>query len=137
MIDDTKLENLAKRLGAAAAERLDVGATARNVVAELRRQPAQRRSWIEVHWMRVAAAVVVLLGGGLVARQTLTVPDVSDHPNHLVADDLGDLSTDQLKDVLDRFDEIVGGTTPLLDSSTDLRELNDEQLRNVLRSLEG
>jgi hypothetical protein len=137
MIDDTKLENLAKRLGAAAAERLDVGATARNVVAELRRQPAQRRTWIEVHWMRVAAAVVVLLGGGLVARQTLTVPDVSDHPNHLVADDLGDLSTDQLKDVLDRFDEIVGGTTPLLDSSTDLRELNDEQLRNVLRSLEG
>jgi hypothetical protein len=137
MIDDTKLENLAKRLGAAAAERLDVGATARNVVAELRRQPAQRRTWIEVHWMRVAAAVVVLLGGGLVARQTLTVPDVSDHPNHLVADDLGDLSTDQLKDVLDRFDEIVGSTTPLLDSSTDLRELNDEQLRNVLRSLEG
>ena len=137
MIDDTKLENLAKRLGAAAAERLDVGATARTVVAALRRQPAQRRTWIELHWMRVAAAVVVLLGGGLVARQTLMVPDVSEHPNHLVADDLGDLSTDQLKDVLDRFDEIVGSTTPLLDSSSDLRELNDEQLRNVLRSLEG
>ena len=137
MIDDTKLENLAKRLGAAAAERLDVGATARNVIAELRRQPAQRRTWIELHWMRVAAAVVVLLGGGLIVRQTVTVPDVSEHPNHLVADDLGDLSTDQLKDVLDRFDEIVGSTTPLLDSSSDLRELNDEQLRNVLRSLEG
>jgi len=135
MIDDTKLENLAKRLGAAAAERLDVGATARTVVAALRRQPAQRRTWIELHWMRVAAAVVVLLGGGLIVRQT--VPDVSEHPNHLVADDLGDLSTDQLKDVLDRFDEIVGSTTPLLDSSSDLRELNDEQLRNVLRSLEG
>jgi hypothetical protein len=137
MIDDTKLENLAKRLGAAAAERLDVGATARSVVAELRRQPAQRRRWIELHWMRVAAAVVVLLGGGLIVQQTVTVPDVSEHPNHLVADDLGDLSTDQLKDVLDRFDEIVGSTAPLLDSSSDLRELNDEQLRNVLRSLEG
>jgi hypothetical protein len=137
MTDATKLENLAKRLGAAAAERLDVGATARNVVAELRRQPAQRRTWIEAHWMRVAAAVVVLLGGGLIVRQTVMVPDVSRHPNHLVADDLGDLSTDQLKDVLDRFDEIVDSTTPLLDSSSDLRELNDEQLRTVLRSLEG
>ena len=137
MIDDTKLENLAKRLGAAAAERLDVGATVRSVVAELRRQPAHRRWWIDIHWMRVAAAVVVLLGGGLIVQQMVMVPDVSDHPNHLVADDLGDLSTDQLKDVLDRFDEIVGSTTPLLDSSIDLRELNDEQLRNVLRSLEG
>ena len=83
--------------------------------------------------MRVAAAVVVLLGGGLIVRQTVTVPDVNEHPNHLVADDLGDLSTDQLKDVLDRFDEIVGSTTPLLDSSSDLRELNDEQLRRDLR----
>ncbi len=137
MTDDMKLVILAKRLGAAAAERLDVGATARTVVAELRRQPAPRRRWIEVHWMRVAAAVVVLLGGGLIVRQTVTVPDVNEHPNHLVADDLGDLSTDQLKDVLDRFDEIVGSTTPLLDSSSDLRELNDEQLRSVLRSLEG
>ncbi|HEV2671826.1 MAG TPA: hypothetical protein VGU74_12075 [Gemmatimonadales bacterium] len=136
MNDDTKLEHFAKRLGAAAAERLDVDATARNVVAALRRQPARRRTWIAVHWMRVAAAVVVLLGGGLLVRQTVTVPVDSEHPDHLVADDLGDLTTEQLKDVLERFDEIVGSSTALPDSS-DLRELDAQQLRDVLRSLEG
>jgi hypothetical protein len=56
--------------------------------------------------------------------------------SHLVADDLGDLSADELKDVLDQFDEIVGSASLMLDS-TDLRELDAQQLRAVLRSLEG
>ena len=136
MNNDAKLENLAKRLGASAAERLNVEATTRKVLAELRQAPARRRTWIEVHWLRIAAAVVVLIGGGLTVRRILPVPPVREQTNHLVADDLGDLSVDELKDVLDRFDELLDSNGAGVDS-TDLRELDAQELRAVLRSLEG
>ena len=136
MNNDAKLESLAKRLGASAAERLDVEATTRKVLAELRQAPARRRTWIEIHWLRIAAAVVILIGGGLTVRRILPVPSVPAQTNHLVADDLGDLSVDELKDVLDRFDEMVDSSGGVSDS-TDLRELDAQELRAVLRSLEG
>lgn len=135
MNNDAKLENLAKSLGASAAERLNVEATTRKVLAELRQAPARRRTWIEIHWLRIAAAVVILIGGGLTVRRILPVPDPA-QTNHLVADDLGDLSVDELKDVLDRFDEMVDSSGAVSDS-TDLRELDAQELRAVLRSLEG
>lgn len=133
---DARLESLAKRLGVPAAERLDVEATARSVLAGLREQPASRRTWIEVHWLRIAAAMVLLVGGGLAVRQILPVDPVDEQHSHLVADDLGDLTADELTYVLDEFDEIVGSAGLMLDSS-DLRELDAQQLRDVLRSLEG
>ena len=136
MNNDAKLENLAKRLGASAAERLDVEATTRTVLAELRQAPARRRTWIEIHWLQIAAAVVILIGGGLTVRRILPVPPGPAQTNHLVADDLGDLSVDELKDVLDRFDEMVDSSAGVSDS-TDLRELDAQELRAVLRSLEG
>ena len=134
--DEARLEGLAKRLGAAAAERLDVEATARRVVAELRQAPVRRRLWIEAHWLRIAAAIVIFVGGGWVVRQLVPTSSAGQHPDHYVTDDLGDLSTDQLQDVLNRFDEIVGSGLAVPDSS-DLRELDAQQLRDVLRSLEG
>jgi hypothetical protein len=135
-VNDDRLEALAKRLGASAAERLDVEATARKVLAGLREQPAPRRTWIEVHWLRIAAAIVLLIGGGFAVRRIVPVGAGTEQHSHLVADDLGDLSADELKDVLDQFDEIVGSASLMLDS-TDLRELDAQQLRAVLRSLEG
>lgn len=138
MIDDSKLEGMAKRLGAAAAERLDVEATARNVLAGLRAAPPRRRTWIEVHWLRIAAAFVLLLGGSFVV--TRLIPrggtQIGSHPAHLVADDLSDLTTDELKAVLNQFDALVDSTSVVSDSS-DLRELDAQELRAVLRSLEG
>lgn len=134
MNDEDRLETLAQRLGQRAAERLDVEAAARRVLAGLREKPVRHRTWIELHWLRIAAAVVLLVGGGLVVRQILPVSDF--HSNHLVADDLSDLTTDELQDVLDRFDEMVGVNTVVPDSS-DLRELDAQQLRAMLRSLEG
>lgn len=138
MNDEDRLESLAQRLGQRAAERLDVEAAARRVLAGLREKPVRHRTWIELHWLRIAAAVVLLLGGGLVVRQILPVNDIGrgGHSNHLVADDLSDLTTAELQDVLDRFDEMVGVNTVVPDSS-DLRELDAQQLRAVLRSLEG
>ena len=128
----------AKRLGTGPAGRLDVEATARKVMERLREQPAHRLAWIHVQWVRIAAAVAIVVGGGLALHQMWPVNEASGHPAHFVADDLSDLSTDQLRDVLDRFDEMVGGTgTTLPEGSSDLRELDEQQLRRVLHSLEG
>lgn len=143
MIDETRLEQLAQQLGTRAAERLDVQATARKVVERLREQPAERRIlWVQQTWLRIAAALVIVVGGGLVLRQQLTpgsnrAPAVA-HAAHYVADDLSDLSADELRDVLTSFDAIIttdSGAAP--ESTTDLHQLDPQQLRAVLRSLEG
>ena len=128
----------AKRLGTRPADRLDVEATARKVMERLREQPVHRLAWVHVQWLRIAAALVVVLGGGFAVHQMWPVKETSDHPAHFIADDLSDLSTDQLRDVLDRFDEMIGGAgTTLPEGGSDLRELDEQQLRRVLRSLEG
>ena len=140
MNDEARLENLAKRLGAAAAERLDVATTARNVVERLREQPVRRALWVHQTWLRIAAALVIVLGGAVVASRLTPGrhPGVSAHAAHFVADDLGDLSAEELRAVLAAFDEMVGSNSVAVpEGSTDLRELDAHQLRAVLRSLEG
>src|ERR1051325_10008696 len=110
-----------------------------HAVKRLREQPVRRIKWAQPTWLRVAAALVVVVGGGLVLRQLTPGPDsrVSQHA-HLVADDLGDLSTDELRDVLSSFDQLVSSDSVAVpDSTTDLRQLDPQQLRAVLRSLEG
>ena len=54
-----RIESLAKRLGNAAAGRLDVDATARKVVERLREQPVRRALWIQQTWLQIAAALVI------------------------------------------------------------------------------
>ena len=147
MNDEARLESLAKRLGASAAERLDVEATARKVVARLREQPVRRTIWVQQTWLRIAAAVLIVVGGAAVASRLPRGSGGSFGPGgeispahgaHFVADDLNDLSTDQLRDVLATFDELVSSDTVAVpEGSTDLRELDARQLRAVLRSLEG
>jgi hypothetical protein len=140
MNEDAKLESLAKRLGISAAERLDVEETARKVLAGLRQAPAPRRTWIEAHWLRMAATVVLLVGGSVVVSRLIPGGrprvEVNSHPPHLVADDLGDLNADELRDVLGQFDEMIGQDSVVSDNS-DLRELDAPQLKAVLRSMEG
>lgn len=128
-----RLEHLARQLGARAAEHLDVEATARKVVERLREQPAHRSVWIRETWLRIAAAVVLLVGGALAVREIWSNGDAGDHLAHLVADDLDDLSTDQLRNVLTTLDEIVGGDSVVSDSTADLHELDTQQLRAILR----
>ena len=140
MDGDARLESLAKRLGTGTAERLDVEATARKVVERLREQPARRAPWIHQTWLRIAAALVIVVGGAVLASRLIPGPrpGVSAHAAHFVADDLSDLSADQLRDVLAAFDEMVGSDSVAVpEGSTDLRELDAHQLRAVLRSLEG
>ena len=134
-LHDAKLQDAARRLGSAAAERVDVERVAAAVVEHLRNEPAGARpTWIQPRWLRIAAAVVVLVGGGLVWRQV--GKPASQHGAHFVTDDLTDLSTDQLRDVLNTLDETLKlGSTTLPDG--DLEGLDAQQLQAVLRSLEG
>jgi hypothetical protein len=137
MKDDARLVGLAKRLGTDAANRLDVEATARKVVERLREQPVHRIAWVPRAWLRIAAALVILVGGVVAIRQNV-VHSGGAHPAHLVADDLRDLSTDELRDVLTKFDELIStDSVAVPEGSTDLQELDAQQLRAVLRSLEG
>jgi len=137
MNDDARLEHLAKRLGTDAAARLDVEATARKVVARLREQPARRAIWIQPAWLRIAAALVIIVGGAVAVQRTWA-PRTPAHGAHFVADDLNDLSTAELRDVLATFDQILNSDSVAVpEGSTDLHELDAQQLRAVLRSLEG
>lgn len=136
-MNEERIEQLAKQLGARAAERLDVNATARQVAARLHEQPVQRTVWVQQTWLRIAAALVIVLGGALAVRQIVPVRTPSGHPAHLIADDLNDLSNDQLRDVLTSFDEILNTDSVTVPDTTDWRELDSQQLREVLRALEG
>lgn len=136
MNEDARLHEQARRLGAAAADKLDVERVAARVVERLRSEPvhAARPAWIQPAWLRVAAAVLVLVGGGLVLRP-LWSPTTT-HDSHFVTDDLIDLTADQLRDVLNALDETLDlGSTTLPEA--DLEHLDAQQLRAVLRSLEG
>lgn len=129
---EERLNELARKLGARAAERIDVEATARRVVERLREQPARRPIWVQPTWLRVAAAVVILLGGAITLRQIWLGGMLDEPVTHFIADDLGDLSTDELRTLLTSFDEIITESV-LPDSTPDLQELDAQQLRELLR----
>lgn len=131
--DDGALRALARRLGAGAAERLDVERTAATVVQRLREQPGTRRAWL-----RIAAAVAVLLGGGFVLRQVLTGSDAPGQTAYFVADDIVDLTPEELREVLAAINDTTELEMPVPDAlGGSLEQLDAQQLRAVLRTLEG
>jgi hypothetical protein len=135
--DDATLRALAGRLGERAAERLDVEATAQAVIERLRSEPAPGRwSWMQPAWLRIAAALVVLVGGALAVRQAIPRAGSGHRPAHLVTDDLRDLSAPQLREVLSTLDQTLDLGRPTAPDA-DLENLDAQQLRAVLRSLEG
>ena len=126
------LHELAQRLGNRAAERLDVEATAKRVVERLREQPAPRTVWIRSTWLRIAAALVIVIGAALMLRGVGPTETRDEHATHLIADDLRDLSTDELRTLLASLDQIVADSV-VPDSTSDLLELDAQQLRQLLR----
>jgi hypothetical protein len=130
-MNDDKLIQAAQQLGARAAERLDVDAAARKVVERLREQPARQPIWVRATWLRIAAAVVILVGGVITLRQ-IRPGGTPDDVTHFIADDLRDLSTDELRTLLTSFDQIIGESV-VPDSTSDLQELDAQQLRELLR----
>ncbi len=138
-MDDAKLEELARRLGAGAAERLNVERVAGAVVERLRSEPEVERHgpspwWKQPKWLRAAAIVVLMVGVSVVVREILERE--SRHQAHYIAEDLQDLSANQLREVLSTLDETLQAATPP-SSEDDLNDLTTEQLQALLRSLEG
>ena len=131
---DAELERLARRVGAQAAERLDVERTAAAVVARLRGERAARRPrWIRPAWVRIAAVLVLMAGLVLLlrGRTAESVPEAQ-----FVGAELQELTTDQLREVLATLDRTLeNGTPELADENFD--DLTTEQLQALLRSLEG
>jgi hypothetical protein len=129
-LHDAKLQDVARRLGARAAERLDVERTAQAVVARLRQQP--RRS--PPAWLKIAAALVIVAGAGVVARGVWPAPSGAAAPVETV--DLSDMSAQQLRELL-RNVEQAGAPEPVLSQDVGLEDLSPAQLRTLLASLEA
>jgi len=137
-MNDAKLEDLARPLGVGAAERLNVERVAEAVVERLRTEPIERRGssrwWMQPTWLRAAAVVVLMVGVGLVVRGRMQTG--SRHPAHYIAEELQDLSTSQLREVLGTLEATLEAAAPP-SSDDDLNDLTTDQLQTLLRSLEG
>jgi hypothetical protein len=137
-LQDAELRALAQRLGTEAADRLDPDSTARAVVRRLRDQPgAVDRTPPLRTWLSLAAAVVLLLGAGLVwrngRRQNESASATALAPAGL---DLNSLTADQLREVLSTVDQPLD-VDPNGSAETGLDDLTPRELRSLLRSLEG
>lgn len=137
-VRDDELRPLARHLGTPAADRLHVERIATAVVQRLRAEPSTGRLgsrwWVQAGWLRAAAAVVLMVGVGVLVRARSG--DAS-HPAHYVADDLRDLSADQLREVLGTLDRTLAEPTSIEPSEDDMNDLTTEQLERLLQSMEG
>jgi hypothetical protein len=139
-VTEQELEHLAQRLGATAAERLDVERTAQAVVQRLRAEPKVRAAGWRASgavWLKIAAALVLLVGGGLVTERVWLrhAPGTGAVEPGLAG--LNDLSTDQLRDLLLVVDQPSEAIVPVLTQEAGLDDLSTPQLRELLQSLEG
>ena len=132
-MDEKRLHQLTSRLGADAAERLDVEATARAVVERLRTEPVRVPWWRQVRVLQSAAAAVVILAAGLL------VFDRSGDEIALLGDEvipvaIESLSADELEEVVDSlffeapvYEQVAIG----------LQDLDESQLVELLQLMEG
>ncbi len=137
-LEDARLRELARLLGAGAAERLDVERTAQAVVTRLRERPRLTLGgwvWMQPAWLKIAAAVVLVLGAGVVTRGLLRerAPTVVVAP---LGEDLTDLTADQLRETVGALERpFVEESPAALDAG--LESLNTIELRALLRTLES
>ncbi len=139
-MNEDDLEQLAQRLGARGAERLDVERTARAVVTRLKQKPrAARRMRLEPAWLLIAAAAVIVVAVGLVVQSTFR-PPASRHVASLsepAGADLSDLTADQLQEVLQTVEQAGADQEAVSAQDVGLEDLSTPQLRALLESLEG
>jgi len=131
-LQDDKLQEVARRLGARAAERLDVERTAQVVVARLRTEPRA-----EAAWLRIAAMLVIVVGGGVVALNVWTSPHTTPLPSASVGGELSELSGEELRVVLEALGQPGSEAQAVSAQDVGLEDLSAPQLRALLESLGG
>jgi hypothetical protein len=139
-LDDGKLQEVARRLGARAADRLDVERTAQAVVTRLRTEPrADIRvlGRIRPAWLRIAAALVLLVGAGVVALNVRVPLFMTPVPAATASGELSELSGDELRAVLEAVGQAGGEQQEVSPQDLSLEDLSAPQLRALLESLEG
>ena len=139
-LPDAKLQEIAQRLGARAAERLDVERTAEAVVARLRTEPrAEVRvlGWIQPAWLRIAAVLLLLIGAGVVALNVRGPQPTTPLPPASAGGELSELSGDELRIVLAALEEPGAERQGVSPQDVGLEDLSALELRALLESLEG
>jgi len=138
-LQDGKLQEVARRLGARAAERLDVERTAQAVVARLRTEPRAdvRVLGIRPAWLRIAAALVIVVSAGVVVLNVRTPSVPTPVPAASAGGELSELSGDELRAVLEALGRPGGEQQAVSAQDVSLEDLSAPQLRALLESLEG
>jgi len=139
-LDDGKLQEVARRLGARAADRLDVERTAQAVVTRLRTEPrADIRvlGGIRPAWLRIAAVLVMVVGAGVVALNVRVPLFTTPVPLATAGGELSELSGDELRAVLEAVGQPGGEQQEVSPQDLSLEDLSAPQLRALLKSLEG
>jgi hypothetical protein len=143
-VHDQELRQVAQRLGAAAADRLDVERTAQAVLARLRAGDAATRSpiqWMQPAWMRAAAVVVVLLGAGLLTYYRLHHPStgpsgIDSKVTGPAVGELADVSPSQLQDVLAALNDPIDTSPVVHAGEAGVEDLSGPELQSLLRAME-
>jgi len=139
-LHDDKLQEAARRLGARAAERLDVERTAQAVVERLRTEPradVRVLGWIQPAWLRIAAVLVLVVGAGVVALNVRVPLFTTPVPPATASGELSELSGDELRAVLEAVGQPGGEQQEVSPQDLSLEDLSAPQLRALLESLEG
>ena len=138
-MSDAKLQEVAQRLGARAAERLDVERAAQAVVDRLRTEPGAevRVGWIRPAWLRIAALLVMVVGAGVVALNVRIPGFMPPVPSATAGGELSELSGDELREVLESVAQLGGEQQAVSAQDVGLDELSASQLRALLESLGG
>jgi hypothetical protein len=136
-LDDARLVHVARGLGSHAADRLDVEGVVRAVLGRWRAEPAPAARGPQLGfapvWLRIAAAFVIVVGGGLLVRAVwqggahdLAVP--------VEVVDLSDLSSGELNELL-RTQAEPASAEPVSSLEVGLEDLSVPQLRVLLASI--
>jgi hypothetical protein len=139
-LHDDELREVAQRLGARAAERLDVERTAQAVVTRLRTEPradVRVLGWIQPVWLRIAALLVLAAGAGVIARSPLHKPPEATTLVAPAGAELSELSADQLRQLLEAVGQPGGEHETVSSQDVSLDDLSAPQLRALLEALEG
>src|SRR5258708_40046236 len=141
-VHDEALRQVARRLGAEAADRLDVERTAQTVVARLRAGDAPARSpihWMQPAWMRAAAGVVLIVGAGLLIYWRLYHPPEIGVPPVMVASagELENFTSGQLRDVLNGLDNTVEIMPTVHAGDAGVDDLSETQLQSLLTAMQA